>query len=114
MFAAGPAGATGPPGRPGIGVTGPQDSTGTAGPSFVGGGPSPGPKLPTPVHDKNMARDFLTGLDNSAGTAATNMSTSIETLAEYLRRYGIPSSPLHETLQKAAMQAGWIPPWNAE
>jgi hypothetical protein len=31
---------------------------------------------------------------------------------DYFRPYGIPPSPLHEALQKAAMQAGWIPPWD--
>jgi hypothetical protein len=33
---------------------------------------------------------------------------------EYFRPYGIPPSPLHEALQNAAMQAGWIPPWDRE
>jgi hypothetical protein len=42
--------------------------------------------------------------------AAANTSTPIEPLSEYFRGYGIPPSWLHEALQRAAMQAGWIPP----
>src|SRR5262249_40053931 len=33
---------------------------------------------------------------------------------EYFRPYGILPSPLHAALQNAALQAGWIPPWDAE
>lgn len=33
---------------------------------------------------------------------------------DYFRPHGIPPSPLHEALQNAAMQAGWIPPWDRE
>jgi hypothetical protein len=31
-------------------------------------------------------------------------------LLDLFRPYGIPPSPLHAALQKAAMQAGWLPP----
>jgi hypothetical protein len=32
-------------------------------------------------------------------------------LVELFRRYATPPSPLHEAVQRAARQAGWIPPW---
>ena len=36
------------------------------------------------------------------------------TLKDLFRPYGIPPSPLHEVVQEAARQAGWIPPWDRE
>ena len=39
------------------------------------------------------------------------MSTTLEDL---FRPYGIPPTPLHEAVQDAARQAGWIPPWDRE
>jgi hypothetical protein len=43
----------------------------------------------------------------SRSRAKTQASTP---LVEYFRPYGIPPSWVHEALQEAAMQAGWIPP----
>src|SRR6266404_4117214 len=56
------------------------------------------------------------GRAQSAGRprSAADTSSPIETLAEYFRWYGIPPSWLHEALQRAAKQAGWIPPWDRE
>ena len=34
--------------------------------------------------------------------------------AEYFQWHGILPTPLHEALQKAAKQEGWIPPWDRE
>jgi hypothetical protein len=35
-------------------------------------------------------------------------------LVELFEWYAFPPSPLHETIQLAAKQAGWIPPWDRE
>src|SRR4051794_12126678 len=32
-------------------------------------------------------------------------------LRELFHSYTTPPSPLHEALQEAALQAGWVPPW---
>jgi hypothetical protein len=48
---------------------------------------------------------------NSRSRAKTQRSTP---LTELFRPYGIPPSPLHEALQNAATQAGWISPWDSE
>ena len=36
------------------------------------------------------------------------------TLEDLFRPYGIPPTPLHEAVQEAARQVGWIPPWERE
>jgi hypothetical protein len=38
----------------------------------------------------------------------------ISPLAELFRPYGIPPTPLHEAVQEAARQEGWIPSWDRE
>jgi hypothetical protein len=35
-------------------------------------------------------------------------------LVDLFQQYAIPPSPLHEALQQAAIEAGWIPPWDRE
>jgi hypothetical protein len=69
MHISGVTGATG-----GTGLTGPQASAGIASAppegATVAAGltvTSPEAKMAAPVHDKDMARDFLAGLDPSAG-----------------------------------------------
>jgi Protein of unknown function (DUF3987)/Primase C terminal 2 (PriCT-2)/RepB DNA-primase from phage plasmid len=70
-------GVTGATGPAGIGVTGPQGPTGVTGPSNVtakaqapivsAGGATPDAKMAAQLHNKDLARDFLTGLDPTAG-----------------------------------------------
>jgi hypothetical protein len=61
--ATGGTGLTGPQASAGIASAPPEGATVAAGPTVT----SPEAKMAAPVHDKDMARDFLTRLDPSAG-----------------------------------------------